>query len=275
VAQEDNTMPKKALVVDNDFFFVEFLSELLEGRGYEVEKAYNGKEAIEKLEQHAIDLFFGDLIMPKIDGKQVIRFIRNRFPEAAFPVIALSGVIIENLDELDDISADYFVAKGPIETMSTNIEALLDKIEQSPLPGEEDEKVILPQNLISRQVTYELMRNVKYLQAVFDHMGIGVIVADRDARIISINSRAALMVDQPLSKLLNRPVVSLFAEEDRATTVTALKQLAREPEANPIRQTVSRGDRRFHAVITLLRIDNEPAGWIITMEDVNRWEEPA
>jgi len=43
-------MQKKALVVDNDFFFVEFLSELLTKRGYQVLKAYNGKEGIAKLE---------------------------------------------------------------------------------------------------------------------------------------------------------------------------------------------------------------------------------
>jgi len=41
-------MSKRALVVDNDFFFVEFLTELLEKRGYEVIKAYDGKEGVAK-----------------------------------------------------------------------------------------------------------------------------------------------------------------------------------------------------------------------------------
>ena len=41
---------KTAMVVDNDFFFVEFLCELLEKRGYRVIKAYNGKEGIAKLD---------------------------------------------------------------------------------------------------------------------------------------------------------------------------------------------------------------------------------
>ena len=41
-------MARKALVVDNDFFFVEFLAELLENKGYEVVKAYDGKEGITK-----------------------------------------------------------------------------------------------------------------------------------------------------------------------------------------------------------------------------------
>ena len=49
-------MQKKALVVDNDFFFVEFLSELLAKRGYQVLKAYNGKEGIAKLENDSVDI---------------------------------------------------------------------------------------------------------------------------------------------------------------------------------------------------------------------------
>ena len=39
-------MPRKALVVDSDFFFVEFLSGVLERRGYQVRNAYDGKEGI-------------------------------------------------------------------------------------------------------------------------------------------------------------------------------------------------------------------------------------
>ena len=74
-------MAKRALVVDNDFFFVVFLSELLEDRGYEVVKAYDGKESISRLEEGPFDLVFVDLIMPKIDGKQFIRFVRGRYAD--------------------------------------------------------------------------------------------------------------------------------------------------------------------------------------------------
>jgi CheY-like chemotaxis protein len=83
-------MMKRALVVDNDFFFMEFLTELLEAREYEVIKAYDGKEGISKLEQEEFDLIFVDMIMPKIDGKQLIRFTRSRFPNAHFPIVALT-----------------------------------------------------------------------------------------------------------------------------------------------------------------------------------------
>ena len=71
-------MQKKALIVDSDFFFVEFLSDLLEKRGYQVIKAYDGKEGIGKLEDFTVDIIFADLVLPKIDGKQLFRFIRKK-----------------------------------------------------------------------------------------------------------------------------------------------------------------------------------------------------
>ena len=75
-------MSKRALVVDNDFFFVEFLAELLEKRGYEVTKAYDGKEGMSNFEKGPFDILFTDLIMPKIDGVQLIKIARQKFSDS-------------------------------------------------------------------------------------------------------------------------------------------------------------------------------------------------
>jgi CheY-like chemotaxis protein len=123
-------MSKKAIVVDNDLFFVEFLSELLQARGYQVIRTYDGKEAKSKLEQQSFDLIFVDMVMPKMDGRELIRFVRLTFPDAHFPIIALSGAIVEQLGKLDEIGADYFITKGPMGKMAEYIEMLMDKIEE-------------------------------------------------------------------------------------------------------------------------------------------------
>ena len=59
-------MSQKALVVDNDFFFVEFITELLEQRDYEVTKASDGKEAISKFKSFSTkpDFIIMDYRMP-------------------------------------------------------------------------------------------------------------------------------------------------------------------------------------------------------------------
>jgi CheY-like chemotaxis protein len=81
VIKKAANISRKAIVVDNDFFFVEFLSELLEARGYQVIRTYDGKEAKSKLEQQNFDLIFVDMVMPKMDGRELIRFVRSTFPD--------------------------------------------------------------------------------------------------------------------------------------------------------------------------------------------------
>ena len=114
-------MSKKALVVDNDFFFTEFLSELLEKRGYQVIKAHDGKEAISILKEDTVDYLFLEIILPKIGGKQLIKFARRKFSEDCFPIIAVSGYLVEQMDELNEIGADYYIVKGHMENMGEHV----------------------------------------------------------------------------------------------------------------------------------------------------------
>jgi len=57
-------MGKKILFIDDEPYFVRSLIEALEDEGYEVDKAVNGTEAIEKLEESVPDLIVLDIIMP-------------------------------------------------------------------------------------------------------------------------------------------------------------------------------------------------------------------
>ena len=86
-------MQKKVLVVDSDYFFVEFFSELLTKRGYKVLKAYNGKEGIALLENNSVEILFADLVLPKVDGRQLFKFVRHKYNGCQFPIVALSGIL--------------------------------------------------------------------------------------------------------------------------------------------------------------------------------------
>ena len=73
-------MQKKVLVVDSDYFFVEFLSELLLKRGYEVLKAYNGKDGIARLEDNKVDILFADgssIRISELTELKIAAFLRD------------------------------------------------------------------------------------------------------------------------------------------------------------------------------------------------------
>ncbi|MCD6296535.1 MAG: response regulator [Deltaproteobacteria bacterium] len=264
-------MSKKALVVDNDFFFVEFLTELLEKRGYEIIKAYDGKECISKLNEIGpVDLLFVDLMMPRIDGRKVIEYTRNKFASAPFPIIAVSGTIIERLDEIEEIGADYYIAKGPMEQMEAHTGEFLDKIEKQPFPPENDEAILEPGKIYPRQATTELIDAISFQRAVIESIGVGIIVVGRDARIISTNSLALDIINKGVEDVLNRPIRALFPSEEQAKLVDGLKKVAHERKLRNITLSVTIHSREIRMNISLLKIDDRIDGWIIGMVDTEQ-----
>ena len=260
---EVGKMMKKALVIDNDFFFMEFLTELLEVREYEVIKAYDGKEGISKLEQEEFDLVFVDMIMPKIDGKQLIRFTRSRFPEAHFPIVALS--IIEQMDALSEVGADYFIAKSPVEKMAKSIEMLMDRIEKTPIPAPSDETVFQPDNMIPRHITSELIQSVNFQQAITESIGMGIIVVDRDARIIITNSLALDIINRSYEEVLNREIISVFPSEERAKVMGSLKRVLLKTELKETSLFVIINSQKIRLSVSLLRLNGDIVGWVVAL----------
>jgi len=265
-------MAKKALVVDNDFFFVEFLTELLEKKGYEITKAYNGKEGISKLEESAFDILFADLIMPKIDGVQLIKFARKRFPSGQLSIIAVSGTLIEQMDEVQNIGADYCVVKGPLEEMTEYLGDLLDKLGShggQRVSESKGKKLVDSGKLYPRLATSELVEELNFQKAVFNSMGVGVLVVDRDARVMSANDMALELLKKPMESVLNFRITDVFPQEGRGRLVKALKTVAQNLELKRYGFGLNSGSGALRLVVTMLRMGNDLDGWTLIMEGMD------
>ncbi|MDH3975634.1 MAG: diguanylate cyclase [Deltaproteobacteria bacterium] len=81
--------PGRILIVDDDAFFRNLYAEILESDGYNVVKAASGKEAVTYLNSHEVDLVITDLIMPEIDGQEVLE--RTKQHNALTDVIVITG----------------------------------------------------------------------------------------------------------------------------------------------------------------------------------------
>ena len=80
---------KRILVVDDDEQIRQMLQQLLEREGFAVEVAPNGKEALARNATHPADVIITDLIMPDMDGVEMIMEFVNK--DAAAKIIAISG----------------------------------------------------------------------------------------------------------------------------------------------------------------------------------------
>ncbi|MCF6271202.1 MAG: response regulator transcription factor [Melioribacteraceae bacterium] len=104
-------MKTKILIVDDEKDIVEFIQYNLEQEGFQVIKAYNGKEAIERIKEKP-DLVVLDVMMPGLDGYEVCKKIRTKEKYKNIPILFLTAKISEQ-DEVHglDIGADDYIAK--------------------------------------------------------------------------------------------------------------------------------------------------------------------
>ena len=103
---------RKILVVDDEKYVVELIRDILESAGYKVVPAYNAKEALEKVYTESPDLILLDILMPRVDGYQVCREIREDILLANIPIIMLTVKGGEK-DEIKGlgIGADDYIIK--------------------------------------------------------------------------------------------------------------------------------------------------------------------
>ena len=77
-------MAKRILVVDDEPDIRDILRILLEGEGFEVEEANNGREALEKIQKRPPDLVITDYVMPEMDGEELCRKNKKRHPHQTY-----------------------------------------------------------------------------------------------------------------------------------------------------------------------------------------------
>ncbi|HQU08894.1 MAG: hypothetical protein B7X06_00230 [Verrucomicrobia bacterium 21-51-4] len=83
--------PQKILVVDDEPVTVELFERVLVKRGYQVQKAYNGLECIEKVRSFKPDLILLDIIMPEMDGIATCERLKEDPASANIPVIFITA----------------------------------------------------------------------------------------------------------------------------------------------------------------------------------------
>lgn len=85
-------MATRVLLVDDEKDFREIFSAWLSFKGYEVDTASDGEDGLEKLETGSYDLVLLDLMMPKVDGYEFLRRVRQSAEHAGLAVVILTAV---------------------------------------------------------------------------------------------------------------------------------------------------------------------------------------
>ena len=88
---EKNSPRVKILIVDDDQSIAEVLEGLVSNEGRTVQVCHDGMAALERIEKDRYDLILVDLIMPKLGGLDILKYVKKINPEIIV-VISSSGV---------------------------------------------------------------------------------------------------------------------------------------------------------------------------------------
>jgi len=114
------------LIADDDIFFQKFYSTQLTAKGFEVEVAVDGVDALEKLHQKKPDLLILDLIMPNKDGFEVLQELQQDSTLKTVPVL-----IFSTLGQDSDVKHAMDIgAKGYVNKSFFDLDTLVTKINQ-------------------------------------------------------------------------------------------------------------------------------------------------
>lgn len=113
------------LVVEDEIKITRFIKKGLEMEHYTVETAYDGEEALEKAEINNYDLIILDIMLPKIDGLEVCRRLREAKVETPIIMLTARDTIEDRVKGLDTGADDYLVKPFAFGELIARIRALL------------------------------------------------------------------------------------------------------------------------------------------------------
>ncbi|NOT80354.1 MAG: response regulator [Bacteriovoracaceae bacterium] len=117
---------KRLLIVDDEKIILDLLQDLLTLEGYIVSTACNGLQGLEKFNESRPDLVMTDMMMPLMNGRDLIKEIRKNPVNNNIPIILTSSM--SNVSAFTNEGWQLFIKKpSDIDFIIESIKVLLDK----------------------------------------------------------------------------------------------------------------------------------------------------
>lgn len=175
----------KILIVDDETDILDFLGYNLKKEGFEVFTAENGVQAIEKARQHHPQLIVLDIMMPKLDGIEVCRQLRQ-MPDFQQTIIAFLTAQHEDLSQISalDVGGDDYITK-PIkpQVFISRIKALLRRT-RSEVPTQDEDIIRIADLEIDRQ-RVEVLQGTRVIELPRKEFELLCLLVSRPGKVFS------------------------------------------------------------------------------------------
>ena len=105
-------MGKRILIVEDEKDMADVIRQLLEREGYHIDIAYDGEEGLEKIKATMPDLVLLDVMLPKLDGRDLLKIVKNDKDLMGIPILMVSARSEQWDRELGlEVGAEEYVEK--------------------------------------------------------------------------------------------------------------------------------------------------------------------
>lgn len=116
----------RLLIVDDDAAILATLSEYFEGFGHKVVTAADGEEAVQKFVPGQFDCIISDMMMPKMDGLELLKLIKKSDDQVLFVIITGYPKIENAIEAIKAGAYDYVIKPFNLEDIKIKVERAID-----------------------------------------------------------------------------------------------------------------------------------------------------
>ena len=191
----------KLLIIEDDSVLRSGLEEILVGEGYEVDTADNGITGLKLFENKKHDIVLTDLVMPAMNGMEVLKEVSKINPKTHVVVITAFATVENAVEAIKLGAADYISKPFKIDEIQTKIKKILEeaKFEKTTAPALDSDSIKALANVIRKDVVSLLYKHEKLKFTEIQHH-----LKIKDATKLSFHLRvlkSAGILDQDSNKV--------------------------------------------------------------------------
>ncbi|HHW41344.1 MAG TPA: response regulator transcription factor [Syntrophomonadaceae bacterium] len=142
----------RILIVEDEIDLAQTLARCLSEEGYVTDIADNGEEGLILAESDMYDLIILDLMLPRLDGMEIIRRLRDRRIKTAVLVLTARDTLTDKVKGLDAGADDYLTKPFALAELLARVRALLRR------EGQEKSNILQVEDLVMDTLTHRVYR---------------------------------------------------------------------------------------------------------------------
>jgi DNA-binding response OmpR family regulator len=171
----------KLLLVEDNEQLNKALSTLLKRNSYIVDSALDGEEALIFLKEYQYDVVILDIMLPKIDGLEVLRRVRNNGLQTPIIMLTAKSTIEDKIIGLDYGADDYLAKPFNTEELLARIRALVRRRTQK----YQEKKALTYGDLVIDESAYTISTNGKSITLSNKEMNILLLLVKSEGKVVS------------------------------------------------------------------------------------------